>query len=167
MAYLPVSLQRIWLINELALFQSRDDSLTLPGIGYNFRAIRGCSPRYLLFSFFDTLQSRDGSEVELKLLSSKGYSFLYTFIYLESIVLNIVILNLQSLGIPLADECGARSYNVTPETGLAVVEVPGSAGKTALSLPPGTYQVHRRLTNTNCTFQYQVNGKYEDLLNLC
>lgn len=58
----------------------------------------------------------------------------------------------------MTDRCLAREYNVTPETGLALVEVPGT---TTLSLPPGTYRVHHALYTANCTTEYQVNGKYE------
>lgn len=58
----------------------------------------------------------------------------------------------------LTDACRPREYDVTPETGLALVEVPGSSGMTSLSLPPGTYPIHRKIRTANCTIEYHIKG---------
>lgn len=61
----------------------------------------------------------------------------------------------------IIDSCVAMEYDVSPDTGLAVVEVPGLWGKTKLSLPPGHYPFYHIFSSGSCTVEYHVNGKYE------
>lgn len=61
----------------------------------------------------------------------------------------------------IIDPCMEMEYDVSPDTGLALVEVPGSGGKAKLSLPPGNYPFYLILSSGSCTVEYHVNGKYE------